>query len=162
MEKAEYRFSDFLSDVPEERRGFAGDIHDALLKDGYRCKIERKTSGFFVSYSHPGTRRSLLNFFFRKNGFYVRVYADAIDKHADFLQTLPERMEKEISKASACKRLLNPADCNQKCLTGYDFFIRDNRYQKCRYGCFQFRVDAESVPAISAFVEREKGARRAV
>ena len=32
-------------------------------------------------------------------------------------------MKKEITKASVCKRLINPNDCNPKCAMGYDLKI---------------------------------------
>jgi len=101
----------------------------------------------------------MLNFLFRKSGLFVRIYADNFSRYTDFLNCLPEKMEKEIAKASVCKRLIDPATCNPKCIMGYDFSIRDNRYQKCRYSCFQFAVNFESVPVLSEFIERERRER---
>jgi len=101
----------------------------------------------------------MVNFLFRKNGFLVRIYADHLGKYADFLNSLPEKMEKEIKKAPVCKRLIDPEDCNPKCITGYDFLIRDSRYQRCRYCCFQFSVNPEMVPVLSEFIENERKER---
>ena len=159
--KNELQFENFVSEVDQGYRKFVTKIHKSLLNDGYRVKIESKASGMFVSYSHPKTKRSLLNFLFRKEKFLLRIYADNCDKYTDFLDRLPEKMEKEIGRASVCKRLINPKDCNPKCITGYDFFIRGSRYQKCRYGCFQFEVNRESVPVLSEFVENERRERLA-
>ena len=149
-------FEDFLSAVPSEYQGFVSKTHEGLTADGYKLKIESKASGLFASYSHPKTKRSVLNLFFRKGGFFARIYADKVNEYAGFLDGLPEAMEKEIAKSGVCKRLVNPADCNPKCVMGYDFHVRDNHYQKCRYSCFQFAVNAESVGIIAAFIENER------
>lgn len=162
MEKTEYRFEEFLSEVEPDYKAFAAKIHEAMLRDGYKVKIESKASGYFVSYSHPKTKRSILNFLFRKKGLFVRIYADNFSKYSDFINDLPEKMEREISKAPNCKRLIDPDDCNPKCIKGYDFFMRDNQYKKCRYACFQLEVNAQSVPAITEFVENEIKERLAV
>ena len=159
MEKVKYQFEDFLSEVGADDREFVCKIHESLLHDDYRIKIECKASGLFVSYSHTKSKRSIVNFLFRKNGLFVRVYADHLGKYADFLNILPERMEKEIRKAPVCKRLINPEDCNPKCITGYDFSIRDSRYQRCRYMCFQFAIHREAIPVLSKFIENERKER---
>jgi hypothetical protein len=68
-------------------------------------------------------------------------------------------MEKEIAKSSVCKRMINPEDCNPKCVMGYDFFIRKNNYKKCRYNCFQFEVNPENVQVLLDFIECERKER---
>ena len=153
------QFEDFLSEVDENYKEFVTNIHESLLLNNYKFKIESKASGLFVSYSHPKTKRSMLNFLFRKNGLFVRIYADNVDKYVDFLNGLPEKMEKEIEKAPVCKRLINPDDCNPKCITGYDFYVRDKHYQKCRYSCFQFAVNSDSILVLSDFIENERKER---
>jgi hypothetical protein len=102
----------------------------------------------------------MLNFLFRKNGLYVRIYGDNLGKYTDFLDRLPEIMEKEIGKVSVCKRLINPADCNPKCIMGYDFYVKDSRYRKCRYSCFQFAINSGSRPVLSEFIENERRERK--
>ena len=97
----------------------------------------------------------MLNLLFRKKGLLVRIYADNHYKYADFIGSLPEQMQKEIGKASNCKRLLNPEDCSSNCVMGFDFFIGKNHYQKCKYSCFQFAVNDESIPFITKFIENE-------
>jgi len=162
MEKIVYQFEDFLAKVKQDYKEFVTKIHEALVQDGYKVKIESKTSGFFVSYSHSKTKRVMLNFLFRKKGLLIRLYADNFNKYADFLNRLPEKMEREIEKASVCKRLINPEDCNPKCIMGYDFFIKENHHQKCRYSCFQFEINPESIPALSDFIENERKERLAL
>ena len=155
MEKTIYQFEDFLSSVMEDYREFATKLHNELLQGGFKPKVELKKSGFFVSYSHSKTKRSILNLLLRKKGLKVRIYADNHDKYADFIGCLPESMENEIAKASVCRRLVNPEDCNPRCVMGYDFLIRGDRYQKCRYSCFEFEVNPHSILVISDFVNSE-------
>ena len=155
----QYQFEDFLAGVDKDYRNFVTNVHEALLRDSYNIKIESKASGMFVSYSHPKTKRSILNFLFRKSGLLVRIYADYSSGYTDLLNRLPEKMEKEIAKATLCKRLVNPGECNPKCIKGYDFFIREKRYQKCRYNCFEFAVNNESLPVLADFIESERKER---
>jgi len=156
MGKITYQFEDFLRDVRPEYQAFAAGIHENFLQDSCKVKIESKANGFFVSYAHPKTKRSLLNFIFRKKGLIVRLYPSDISKCADLLDRLPESMEKEIAKAPNCKRMLDPADCNSRCPMGYDISVRGTRYQKCRYNCFMFAVTEESIPFILDFIKLER------
>jgi hypothetical protein len=100
-----------------------------------------------------------MNFLFRKGGLVVRVYADNCGKYADLLDRLPENMEKELAKAPVCKRLVNPDDCNPKCIMGYDFSVKKKRHQKCRYQCFRFEVTPESVPVLQELIDSERRER---
>jgi hypothetical protein len=72
-----------------------------------------------------------------------------------FLDTLPAEMKKEISKASICKHLVNPDDCNPKCVMGYDFIMDKVRYQKCRYSAFMLTITEESISYIKKFLQNE-------
>ena len=158
MAKTEYQFADFLADVDDDYKSFVNQVHKMLLDDGYKVKIESKASGFFVAYAHPKTKRSLLNFLFRKKGLLVRIYGDNYGKYADLLNDLPENMVSQIDKAGVCKRFINPENCNSKCI-GYDFYIQENHYQKCRYACFLFAVNAESMPFLLQLIESESKQR---
>ena len=64
-------------------------------------------------------------------------------------------IKKEIKKASVCKRLVNPDDCNPKCVMGYTFMLDGERYQKCRYMAFQPALSEENNPYIMEFLEKE-------
>ena len=161
MEKTVYTFENFLADVSPECRAFAEEIHGALVGEGYRCGVESKANGFLVSYAHPETRRSLLNFLFRKKNLHVRLYAEHLAGYAGLLDRLPEAVERAVAKAPVCKRLADPMDCNSRCPMGYDFTIRGARYQKCRYNCFLLEVTPESAPALSELIAAERGERSA-
>ncbi len=159
MEKTEITFESFLLEVDKEYHDFVGKVNQILLDEGHKHKIELKASGYFVSYIHPKTKRSILNFLFRKKGLLIRIYADNCSKYPEFINTIPESMEKEIIKASVCKRLIDPQTCNPKCVTGYDFHIGNNRYQKCRNSSFQFEVNNNSIPILLDFIIHESKER---
>jgi len=154
MEKVVYQFEDFLLNVAPEYQEFAAGIHAVLTEAGCKIKIESKASGFFVSYANPKTKRSMLNFLFRKKGLLVRMYPGDIARCAALLDRLPESMVKELDKAQKCKRLTQTADCSSRCVMGYDFLARGNRYQICRY-CLQFAVTPESVPVLTEWAALE-------
>jgi hypothetical protein len=155
MEKTQYVFNDFLAHVDKENRVFVKKIHDLLVKEKYKLKIEAKKAGMFMSFADPKSKKILLNFLFRKKGLNIRIYADNNVKYADFFNTIPAIMENEIAKATVCKRLTDPNECWEKCSMGYNVYIGKNHYQKCRFSCFQFLVTDESIPIITDFIERE-------
>ena len=155
MEKKEYRFEDFLLDVHPAYQEFVTHLHADLLLHGYQIKIEMAKSGFLVTYFNVKTKRSVVNFVFRKKGLVVRIYGENVNQYLDFMDTLPDSMTKAIDKAPVCKRLVNPAACNPRCPMGYDFIMKGSHHQKCRYSGFMFPVNEESIPFIKTFVERE-------
>ena len=154
MEKVTYQFECFLQTVAPEYQAFAAGIHAALTAAGCKLKIESKASGFFVSYANPKTKKSMLNFLFRKKGLLVRMYPGDIGRCAALLDRLPEGMVTALDKAQPCKRLTQTADCSSRCVMGYDFLVRGNRYQICRY-CLQFAVTPESVPVLAEWAALE-------
>ena len=83
-----------------------------------------------ISYFLNKPKRTLANFVTRKTGMKIRIYPEHLNNYQDFLNTLPEKMKKDIRKASVCKRLLNPDDCNPKCVTGYSFELDGEQYLK--------------------------------
>jgi len=161
MDNADLTFEAFLETVPPPQRAFAANLHEFLMQNGCKYKIELAKSGYLVSYSFIKTKRVLLNFVFRKNKLVARIYGDYVNSYLDFMSTLPESMVKEIAKSPVCRRLLDPAACNARCSMGYDFTVGGVRYQKCKYNCFMFAVDDGSEPFVREFVEREVAARSA-
>jgi hypothetical protein len=162
MEKIEYQFEDFLLSVSEEYKEFVTKAHEMLLNNNWKIKIESKASGLFASYSHPKTRRSILNVLFRKKGLFVRIYGDNCGKYPEVLNSLPDKIVNQIEKAGVCKRLVDPASCNPKCVLGYDFYIGERHFQKCRNSCFYFEIDHESIPFLLELIESEVENRLAV
>ena len=159
MEKEKYQFEDFLAEVNQEQKEAVTKIHESLTGSGYKNKVEKKASGFLISYSHPKTKRSICNLFFSKEGLQARIYAENHKQYVNFIDNLPEDMEAQVAKAVNCKRFLTPPECSDSCSAGYDISIRGNRYQKCRYSCFHFRANAKSLPVITELIELEKAQR---
>ena len=159
MAKEKYQFEDFLAEVDREHRAAATSIHECMTESGYKNKVEKKVSGFLVAYTHPKTKRSILNLFFRKDGLQARIYAENHKLYEGFIDSLPEDMEDQVAKATDCKRFLTPPECSDTCSAGYDILIRGKRYQKCRYSCFHFKANAKSLPVVTEFIKLEKASR---
>ena len=153
--KEEIPFENFLAEVSPQYVEFVTNLHDYLLTNGCKLKIETAKNGYVVSYSYAKTKRVFMNFVFRKSGLIARIYGDNVNKYIDFMQTLPAEMNKAIDKAPICKRLLDPTACNSRCSMGYAFEIGGNTYLKCKYNCFMFGVNDENIPFIKTFIENE-------
>lgn len=160
-EKEELRFEGFLSDIDPKYTDIVGHLHDFLIGKGCGIKIQLAKSGHVVSFSDAKTKRVVANFVSRKNGPIARIYGDNSNKYIDFLEALPEEMIKAIGKSPSCKRLIDPEKCNSRCPMGYDLTIKGTRYQKCRYGCFMFDINAVSAPYIKDFFDKEIAERTA-
>jgi len=155
------KFDDFIISVEPQYQGFARSVNDYLLQNGCKLKLAVAKNGFVVSYQHVAKKRVLMNFVFRKKHLVVRIYCDHIGEYSDFLETLPENMKTTIRKSPSCKRFADPPTCNSKC-GGYVFCLGGTQYQKCRYSCFLIAVNDESIPSITALIEKELEARDAV
>ena len=147
-------FEDYLLEVDSQYQWFAREFHEYLLGSGCTLKLATAKNGYVVSYTHIKSKRVIMNFVFRKKGLVTRIYGDNVGQYPDILKSLPEKMLKSIEKAPNCKRFENPPRCSPKC-GGYVFAINDTQYQKCRYNCFMFEVDDESIPYITMFLENE-------
>lgn len=161
MDKQVLSFENFLFNVSPQYQPFVQKVHDELLGQGYKLKLEMAKSGYLVSYGHPKTKRSILNFVFRKSGLVIRVYADHLSRYSDFLGMLPDGMMKIIAKSPLCKRLIDPMACNQRCPMGYAFEVGGEWYKKCRYNCFLLPVNDESVSFLETFIAHEMKERMA-
>jgi hypothetical protein len=143
----ENQFSDFIKTVELQHQDYVKSTHDTLVAYGCKFKVENKTSGYFVSYSHPKTKKSLLNFLFRKNGLLMRLYPNGVN--SEIVNGLPNSMTLEIDKQIPCKM------CSEKCPKGYVFSIRGQSFNKCRYNAFLFVVTDESKPVLANWVNDE-------
>ena len=153
MAQVKINFEQFIEAVDLDNKPFVQDLHNYLLDNGCKATFEEKKSGYLASYKYGKPQRAVMNFLFRKKGMLTRIYGEHISSYPDFLNTLPCIMVESIKEASLCKRLvLN--ECSPKC-SGYDFTIGNERFQKCRYSCFEFLMTSESNPFIKSFVEHE-------
>ena len=151
-------FEQFFETVDPENKPFTEQLHNYLLENGCKVKFEEKKSGFLASYKFGKPPKALMNFLFRKQGMLTRIYGEGTGGYLEFLNSLPADMVRSIEKAGICKRIVENT-CSPKCM-GYDFTIGTERYQKCRYGCFEFLMTSESNPYIKSFVEHELKERR--
>ena len=151
----EDKFKLFLECIDESNKKFVQELNDFLIKNNCKCEIKSAKSGYLVSYVIKNSKRTLATFVMRKSGVKLRIYPENINKYQDFLNTLPNKMKKDIKKASICKRLVNPDDCNPKCVMGYDFILDDEPYKKCRYMAFMPILSNENNLYIKQFLEQE-------
>ena len=151
-------FEQFLATVDASNEAFIQDLHSYLTDNGCKAAFEEKKSGMLASYKLGKPLRAVANLLFRKQGMLVRIYGENTSEYHAFLQTLPEDMVQSIADAGICKRLVDNT-CSPKC-TGYDFTIGNERFQKCRYNCFEFLITDASKPYIKSFVEHEIAARQ--
>lgn len=153
MSKEKITFNQFLEAVEATHQTFIESLHNYLLEQGCKVTFEEKKSGYLASFKYGKPPKSVLNFLFRKNGMLIRIYGENVNKYEDFLNTLPGEMVESIAKSGDCKRITNNT-CSPKC-TGYDFMIDDNRFQKCRYNCFELLVSEQNNPYIESFIKHE-------
>lgn len=153
MENTEY--ADFLGTLDTAGQNFVKEINQFLLDQNCRREVKTAKSGYTVSYLPEQTKKVLATFVCRKTGVKLRIYAQNISRYEGLLDTLPDKMKKDIKKSSVCKRLINPDDCNQKCGMGYDFHMDGEQYKKCRYMAFMPSLSLENNPFIKTFLEKE-------
>lgn len=155
MPKQEIPFENFLSDIgPEYAEAVCG-LNGFLLENGCKAKLQLAKSGHVVSYTDAKKGHTIANFVSRKKGPVIRIYGNSSGEYIDFIASLPDKMIKAIEKAPVCKRLLDPAKCNQRCPMGYTLAIKDETHKKCRYSCFMFEINDENYPHIKTFLEKE-------
>lgn len=148
-----YTFEDFLASVDGENQKFASELHEALTALGCKTDVKPAKSGYVVSYSLH--KKTIANYVFRKKGLIARIYGSHVAQYMEVLDTLPDSMVRTIQAAPACKRLVNPAACNQRCPMGYDFVLKGERLQRCRNNAFMFLLDEESRPYVKSLLLHE-------
>ena len=154
MSEIELSFENFIDTVDPKYRDFARQIDIFMQKNGCKLQLKHAKNGYVVSYQHGKKKRVIMNFVFRKSTLFARVYGDNVGHYTDVLHHLPDKMAKALEKASVCKRFDDPSQCSPKC-SGYMFSIGDKQYKKCRYSCFLFAIDEESIPIIRSLLENE-------
>lgn len=149
----------FLQSVGEENRPFVEELHKALTEEQCKCEIKEAKSGYVVSYVLRDTKKTLMTFVFRKTGIKLRIYADHVAQYQDNLNEFPEKIKKEIRKASICKRLVDPNSCNSKCPMGYRFLLEGEVFEKCRHMAFLITLNEENNPFLKKLLEWELKSR---
>ena len=153
MEKKKLGYDDFIATVNSEDLDFVNELNELFVKYGCKLQVKEAKSGLVASYLLG--KRSVANYVFRKKGLFIRIYPGGLDAYLPFLETLPEGMAKAVADAPVCKRLVDPYACNSKCPMGYQFTLKGERHQKCRYSAFFFLLCPENNPTVKAFLEKE-------
>ena len=149
-------FIDFLKQVDGSFVDFVNEVHKSLIEKGCKFKVSStKAYPFQVAYTMPNSRKGILNFWLRKKGLKVRITIVDVRKHADILNRLPEIMINQIDEKSICREKGGKRKCYDNCVGAFDFYIRETHYQRCLYDCFQFNVNAESIPFFMALLKNE-------
>ena len=156
MENSELRYDDFFVSVNDDYKDFVNTVKERVFEEGYTIiKMgSSKTNLYTVAFIQPKTRRGIANFYLRKRSFKMTISAKNCAKYPDVFSSLPEKMVVQIGKANPCLNLTDPGKCMDKC-AGYEFNIGETLYQKCRFGCFQFDVNAENIPFLMDILETE-------
>ena len=149
---ADKNYDEFL-ETTGASRDRVEEINDFLMDRSCKREIKTAKSGFTVSYLLQDSKKTLATFVCRKTGIKLRIFPQRLNEYMGFLDTLPAKMKKEIIKSSVCKRLINPNDCNPKCVMGYTFVMDKEYYQKCRYMAFMQTVTEESTHFIKEFLQ---------
>ena len=158
MPKAKYQLEDFLSLVNNDDRDFIITVHEMMLQNGYKIKVQStKSYGLHISYSQPKikTVKGIIVYLLIRDGkLMIRINADNHTKYLGFLNRLPESIAIQIDKSDDCIKMIDPQRCWQGCM-GYDFHIREKRYQKCITNCFLLDVNSESFPFLVEIIKGE-------
>jgi hypothetical protein len=154
---AKYKFEDFLTTVPEDNKDFVSTVHEKL-QDNFKARMQTTKNGLSISYSMPKANYRLLGFSIRDSQLIVHINAENHLKYLDLLKELPKEMEEHIDDAYTCKKLIGKK-CYDACEPGYDFYIGENHYQKCRYDCFKLKVDKEREASLLKIIESESKER---
>jgi len=158
MPKAKYQLDDFLVLVGDGCNGYVLKIHDMMMHEGFKLKIQlTKTYGLHVSYSQPKIKsvKGIAMYLLVQGGrLMIRINADNYAKYPEILNRLPERILNQMDSADDCKKFIDPEKCWQGC-GGYDICIRGRQYKKCIVNCFLLDVDADSFPFLIELVSSE-------
>ncbi|MCL2522593.1 MAG: hypothetical protein FWE36_07020 [Erysipelotrichales bacterium] len=162
MPKPKYQLADFMINVKNEYKDFVTTVHEMLVQQGYKTKIElTKKNGLQLFYREPEIKSTIgiiLYFLFHDEKLMIRLYGKNYNKYLELLNDLPEIIIKQIEKSDQCKKLINPKKCWTGCM-GYDFYIKDKRYQKCLVNCFLLEVDLKSLPFLLELIKSESKER---
>lgn len=163
--KKKYEFEEFLTDVAllewvsEEDKQFITQFHEILLQRDCKVKITSSQKNPFL-FAYTQKRKGVMSLYLRKKGLKARINVNNMEKYPDVLNTLPFEMVTQIDNSHICKNMVGQK-CWDGCM-GYDFHIKENHYQKCRYECFQFDVNAKSMPFLFKLIENELDTRLAI
>ena len=151
MEKSKkLTLADFLAAVPEQYKDFVTKTSEALIKSGYKQKIEKKASGLTVTYNTPECKRVHLQFYFNKNILGVNLHPIFFKLHNGSLDGLPSCITTQIDMFKDCRHVADPKSCNPTCYE-CKFTINGRQYHKCNYNRISVEVNEDSIGLLSVF-----------
>ena len=160
MPKQVISFDNFLAAAGAEHEEFINQVHAYLEQNDCAVKFREAANGYVVSYVHKPSKRTVMNYVFRKNMPMLRVYADHTAAYPQLIARLPSAMIDTIKQGGNCSRLIDPAACNSRCLQGFDFLLDGECQQKCRcHMAFTFFLNNETKPYLLEIMENEMQAR---
>ena len=165
MPNSKYQLEDFLNTVHQDDRDFVMQIHEQLLREGYKPKVQlTKLYGLHVQYWQPRikTVKGIIAYLMVHEGHLrIRINMDNHAKYSDALEHLPESMVCSIDASPDCMKMADPTKCWQGCI-GYAFEIGGKSFGKCYCCCFVFDINAANFPTITELLTYEDEQRQAI
>lgn len=162
---AKYHLDDFLALVSDNFKCYVISVHEMMLQDGYKLKIQlTKTYGLHISYSQPKIKsvKGIIIYFLVQDGkLMIRINADNHASYPDVLSSLPEQILSQMDNADDCIKFVDPKRCWQGC-GGYDIYVNKKHYRKCIINCFLLDVDNVTFPFLVKLIRSESEARMAI
>jgi len=163
MTNEQLLFEDFLAFLETHSPScmpFVTQIHNQLMQIGCTFKVKAtKAFPFQVAYTAPNSRKGILGFRLRKKDLKARVTITDTANHSGIFARLPASMVAQMQKKNDCENLAGNGRCMEKCV-GFDFHIGETHYQKCKFSCFEFVADDESIPFFHEMLDCELEARK--
>ena len=162
MAKVKYQIEDFFAKTNDECKNFVMAVNEMLLQNDYRQKLEiTKSNGFQLSYFQrkiKTTAGRILAFLFQGEKFMIRIEIKNHMKYPELLNNLPRSIVSQIDYATNCIKFSDPQKCWKGC-GGYDFYIKEKRYQKCIVNCIQVEVNPECTQHLLELIKSESKER---
>lgn len=155
MEKQNLGLNNFLILLSDEQKYFLLEIDKFLSQNNYKPKVEPTKTMEKCTYISSKTRRAITSITLKNNNLAVHIYGDGINKYMDSALKMPNDMIAVMKKGTKCKKLENPTACNPKCIGGYDYYIDNIRYQKCRFMSFKYIYSKDNSEHIKKFIINE-------
>lgn len=150
MAKGKGSFKEFLSAIAPEHQVFVEKLNTELIEQGCDLVIKEAKSGYTASYQLE--KKTVMNWVFRKTGVFARIYGDNAGKYEDIIASLPADMQKKMTTARDCKRLIDPNACSDTCVKGFVYALNGDTYRKCRNDGMFFLLTNEIAEYIASLV----------
>lgn len=158
MAKEKATFKDFITSVLPEHQEFVKELHNRLIELDCDLVIKEAKSGYTATYQF--NKKTVMNWVFRKAGIFTRIYGDYVGEYENIIANLPADMQKKMTGARDCKRLLDPTECSPTCVQGFVYDLDGSAQKKCRNDGMFFLLTDESAGPIAELVCAEVKIRK--